>query len=293
MELLRTLLFIPGNRANMIERARSLPTDVVVLDLEDSVPAAEKGIARKTVAGSLSGLALKGRKVFVRVNSLSSRLAEDDLKAVVGEGLDGITLPKVESAGDVEKVDGLVEALERGRGLEVGHIKLIPWVETALGLLRAYEIANASPRLVGIAFGAEDFTLDMGVERSTEGSELFYARSSVAIAARAADVTALDTPYVDFRDEEGLIRDCRLARQMGFGGKFLIHPDQIEPVNRLFRPSVEEVANARRIAEAFEAAEARGLASTSVDGKMIDIPVAKRARRVIALAEAIARIEGE
>jgi citrate lyase subunit beta/citryl-CoA lyase len=277
----------------MIEKARNLPADVLVLDLEDSVPTAEKANARALVRDSLSGLALRGQRVFVRINSIASSLAEEDLEAVITAGIDGISQPKPGSAEDIRRVEAIIERLERERGLEEEPIKLIPWVETAKGLINAFAIASASPRVVGIAFGGEDFTLDTGMTRTEEGVELLYPRTMVVIAAKAADVIAIDTPYNDFRDEEGLIREARLARRLGFEGKFLIHPSQIEPVNHIFRPSPEEVAHARRVVEAFEAAEAQGFASTSLDGKMIDIPIANRARKLLMVADSIAGKENE
>lgn len=301
MEPLRTLLFVPGNRLNMIEKARHLPADVLVLDLEDSVPSLEKASARALVRDSLARLAperrggekakQKGRKVFVRINSLASGLAQEDLESVITPGIDGISQPKPSSARDVTEVAAIITRLEKERGIAAGHVKLLPWVETAKGLLHAFEIASASPRVVGISFGAEDFTLDTGMMRTEEGSELLYPRTMVVIAAKAADVIAVDTPYNNFRDEAGLINEARLARRLGFEGKFLIHPSQIEPVNRIFCPSPEEVAHARRVVAAFEAAAAQGFASTSLDGKMIDIPIANRARKLLMVADSIARRE--
>ena len=291
MEPLRTLLVVPGNRQNMIEKAQTLPADVLVIDLEDSVPAAEKANARALARDSIAGLALKGRRVFVRINSLASGYAQQDLEAVISDGIDGISQPKPSSGDEIRRVEAIIERLERERGMRQGHVKLIPWVETAKGLLNAFEIASASPRVVGIAFGAEDFTLDTGMERTEEGSELLHPRVMVVIAAKAADVIAIDTPYNDFRNEEGLIREARLARSLGFEGKFVIHPSQIDPVNQIFCPSAEEVAHARRVVEAFEAAEAQGFASTSLEGKMIDIPQANRARKLLMVAESIAQRE--
>lgn len=300
MEPLRTLLFVPGNRRNMIDKARHLPADVLVLDLEDSVPSSEKASARAQARDSLAGLSpgrsgkgekQRGRKVFVRINSLASGLAQEDLESVITPGIDGISQPKPSSARDVTEVEEIIARLERERGIAAGHVKLLPWVETAKGLLHAFEIASASPRVVGISFGAEDFTLDTGMMRTEEGSELLYPRTMVVIAAKAADVIAVDTPYNNFRDEAGLINEARLARRLGFEGKFLIHPSQIEPVNRIFRPSPEEVAHARRVVAAFEAAAAQGFASTSLDGKMIDIPIANRARKLLMVADSIARRE--
>jgi len=291
MQPLRTLLSVPGNRRNMIQKARDLTTDVLILDLEDSVPRSEKAAARAMVRDSIAELANAGKKVFVRINSLASGLAHDDLEAVIVPGINGINQPKPATAGDVAEVADIIERLEKERGIEAGHIKILPWVETAKGILNAYQIATASPRVIGIIFGAEDFALDTGMLRTEEGSELLYPRTTVVIAARAAGVSAIDTPYNNFKDEQGLIREAKLARSLGFDGKFLIHPSQIEPVNRIFRPTDEELARARSIVAAFEAAEAKGLGATSMDGKMIDTPIANQARRLLSLAAAIENSE--
>jgi len=187
VEPLRTLLSVPGNRQNMIEKAGSLPTDVLVLDLEDSVPAAEKANARVMARDAVTGPILKGQRVFVRINSIGSGLMEEDLEAVIAPGIDGINIPKPNSADDMKKVEAIVERLEKERGIEKGHIKLTPWVETAKGLINAFEIASASPRIVGIIFGAEDFTLDTGMQRTEGGEELLYPRTMVVVAAKAAE----------------------------------------------------------------------------------------------------------
>jgi citrate lyase subunit beta / citryl-CoA lyase len=292
VEPLRTLLSVPGNRQKMIDKARHLPADVLILDLEDSVPQSEKAAARDMVRESISGMALAGQQVFVRINSIASSLAREDLEAVIVPGLDGINQPKPATASDVIEVADTIERLERERGIEGGSIKLLPWVEPAKGLLNAFDIASASPRVVGIVFGAEDFALDTSIMRTEEGDELLHPRTMVVIAAKAAGVVAVDTPYNNFRDEAGLAREARLARNLGFDGKFLIHPDQIEPVNRIFRPTEEEIARARQVVAAFEEAEAKGLGSTSLNGKMIDTPIANQARRLLAIADAIARREG-
>jgi len=292
VEPLRTLLSVPGNRQKMIDKARHLPADVLILDLEDSIPRSEKAAARTMVRESIAGMALAGQQVFVRINSIAGGLALEDLEAVIAPGLDGINQPKPATAGDVIAVADIIERLERERGIEGGSIKLLPWVETAKGLLNAFDIASASPRVVGIVFGAEDFALDTGIMRTEEGDELLYPRMTVVVAARAAGVAAVDTPYNNFRDEAGLALEAALARNLGFDGKFLIHPDQIAPVNRIFRPTGEQIARARQVVAAFEAAEAQGLGSTSLDGKMIDTPIANQARRLLTMADAIARREG-
>lgn len=289
MDVLRTLLFVPGIRPNMIERARNLPADVLVLDLEDSVPIAEKAAARDLVKNSLEGMAQRGQMVFVRINGLHTGLAEEDLKAVIGPHLDGINLPKPASGEDIRQADAMITALEKERGLEIGHIRILPWIETAVAVVKAFEIATASPRVVGISFGAEDFTLDMGIQRTQEGTEILYPRAMVAVAARAANVLAIDTPYPAYTDEAGLIRETEVAKQLGYQGKFLIHPSQIEPVNRVFQPTSEEIDYARRVVEAFVQAEAQGFGATSLEGKMIDVPIVERARKLLATSEALSQ----
>lgn len=291
MLLLRSLLFVPGNRQNMLDKARPVAADVLTLDLEDSVPVAEKAAARNLVRASLAGMARPGRSAFVRVNSLGTGLTQADLEAVVAPGLDGISLPKVESAEEVERVDTALGTLEKARGMARGTVEIIAWVESARGLLEAAHIAHASPRVVGLALGADDYTLDMGIVRSESGDELFYPRSVIATAALAAGAAPLDTPYVNYKDEAGLVKDASFARQLGFKGKFLIHPGQIDAVNRIFSPSANEVEQACKVVAAFDEAVARGTAVTSVEGKMVDTPVAERARKLLKLAEAISAKE--
>ncbi len=291
MEVLRSLLFVPGNRRDMLEKARTLPADILVPDMEDSVPMAEKQNAREVTASMLSDLAQAGQRVVPRPNSLDTGLLESDLEAVVGPHIYGVTIGKVASAWDVAQIVSVIEMLERRVGLASGHVKLIPWIETARAIVNAYEICAASSRVIGVAFGAEDFTLDMGIQRSDEGAEVMYPRTAIAVAARAAGVAALDTPYTNFRDPEGLQRDIQEARRFGFRGKFAIHPAQLETINALFAPSPEEVEYARQVVQAFEEAEAAGKGATSLEGKMIDVPVVRRARSLLAQAETIAQRE--
>ena len=291
MFILRTLMFVPGNQERRIEKARSVPADALILDLEDSVPPPEKDSARKMVAASIDGLALSGREVFVRINSLSTSYAVSDIKAVVTKGLRGICLPKTESADDIHNIDVLIADTEKGASLEVGSIGLLTLVETPKGIINAYEIASASPRILGVTLGAEDYALEMGINRTKEGAEIYYPRMVIALACHAANVLAIDTVYTDVRDKEGLIRETRLVRQMGFQGKLVIHPGQVSPVNQTFTPSEEESAYAQRVVEAFEAAVTQGQASTSLDGRMIDAPIAERAKKLLNLAESIAKKE--
>jgi len=289
MIMLRTLLFVPGNQERRIEKARSVPADALILDLEDSVPVSKKDSARRTVAASLDGLALSEQEVFVRINSLSTPYAMPDIKAVVTRGLRGICLPKSESVDDIHKADVLIADAEKEAGLEVGSMGLLALVETPKGIINAYEIASASPRILGVIFGAEDYALEMGINRT--GSEIYYPRMVIAIACHAANVLAIDCVYTDVRDNEGLIKETRLVGQMGFQGKLVIHPDQVGPVNQTFIPSEEELVYARRVVEAFKVALGQGQASTSLDGKMIVAPVAERAKKLLDLAESIAKKE--
>lgn len=287
MTLLRSLLFVPGNRANMLERASSLVPDAFVPDMEDSVPLEEKANARHVVVSFLARLAETGIPVIPRINAIDTGLMEEDLEAVVGPHTFGVSVGKIQSAGDVEMISRTLERLENDAGLEPGHTGLLPWIETAQAVINAYEICSASPRIVGVAFGAEDYTNDMSIERTDDDTEIAYPRSVICVAARAAGVAALDTPYFSFRDPEGLRRNARAARRSGFRGKFAIHPAQIDVINETFSPSPAEVDYARRVVAAFEEAERDGRASTSLDGKVIDVPVVRRARNVLEVAKSL------
>ena len=291
MRLLRTMLFTPGNNMRMIYKAGTLRADAIILDLEDGVPLAEKETARIFVRDSIEQVAAGGAQVFVRTNAFITGLAEEDLHWTVRAGLDGVVLPKVESRDEVLEADRLITTLEKERELEPGSLTLVPSLESALGVVNAYEIATASKRTVALAFGALDFTRDMGTSVSREGTELFYARSRIAVVARAAGIQAIDTPWIDIADQEGLIREAKAVRQLGFRGKLVIHPSQIEPVNRVFSPSEDEIEYARKVVRAFKEAEAKGLGAISLEGKMIDIANFRQAEELIAWAEAIAQKE--
>ncbi len=292
MELLRSLVFVPGNRPNMLERALDFGADIVMVDLEDSVPPGEKSAARELAVEWAPRLTAAGRRVMVRVNSLDTGLTADELAAVVSPELAGISIGKGNTSWDLQQVDRLLAPLESSAGIAVGSIKVIPWIETAMAIVHVYEMAQASPRVVGIAFGAEDYTNDMGVIRSDFGEECYYARSVVAVAARAAGVAALDGPFVGFRDPDGLRKDAGAARQMGYTGKFAIHPAQIDIINETFSPHPDDVAYARRVVEAWAEAEAAGRGSLSIDGRMVDVPVVKRAQNLLDQVAAIASQAG-
>jgi citrate lyase subunit beta/citryl-CoA lyase len=287
MTLLRSMLFTPGNNEPMMRKTGTLGADAVILDLEDAVPMAEKGTARDLIRDSARRVAAGGSRVFVRINALSTGLAADDLRATFQSSLAGVVLPKTEAADDVIQVSDWMSGLERMQGLASESLALIPLLETSRGILAAKDIVTASSRIIAVAFGALDFSRDMGISLSKEGQEILYAMSHVALVARAAGVTAIDSPCVEFRDLDQLQREAQRARRLGFRGKLLIHPCQIGWVHRIFSPSDEQLAYAQRVKEAFECAEARGRGAVSLDGTMIDTATLRQAEEVLSWAEAI------
>ncbi len=287
MELIRSVIFVPGNQPKMLERALAFNADVILVDLEDSVPPSEKANAREMAREWVPRLRREGRRVMVRVNALDTGLTRDEVAAVMGPDLNGVSVGKAESVWDVREADRIITALESSAGLEPGHVKLIPWIETARAVMAVQQIALASPRIIAIAFGAEDYTNDMGIQRTDTSEEVYFARSLVPIAARAAGVASLDSPFVQFRDSEALRRDLQTVRQMGYTGKFAIHPNQLDTINEMFGPLPEEVEYARRVVDVWNRAEAEGRGSIDLDGRMVDVPVLKRAQNLLAFAEAI------
>jgi len=285
---LRSPIFVPGNRRNMLEKALSFISDYVVPDLEDSVPPSEKDAARGLVAEMAPVLARAGQRVIVRVNALETGLTDRDLEAVVGPAVQAVSVGKIRSADEVREYDRRLAAQETAAKLTPGTIRLVLWLESAPAIQHAYEIATASPRVAAVTFGAEDYTKDVLIQRTEEGRELQFPRAMLALAAHAARVTPLDTPYVNFRDAAGLERDIREALLVGFKGKFAIHPAQLPVIRRLFSPQPEEVAYARRIVEGWERASADGRGSFDLDGKVVDIPVVERARLLLTEAETVA-----
>lgn len=271
----------------MLDKALGFAPDAFVPDLEDSVPDAEKENARRITAAHLAKLGAAGTAVIPRVNALGTSWLEEDLAALVGPSIYGISVGKIRTVDDIASISEILAGLERKAGLEVGKVRLIPWIETALAVVHCYPICRASPRIVAVAFGAEDFTDDMGIGRTEDESEVAFARNSVCIAARAAGVDALDTPFFRFKDSRGLQANVQAAKQLGFKGKFAIHPAQVDVINTLFLPTEVEIEHAQRVVAAFEEAERAGRGSTSLDGKVIDVPVVKRARSMLALADAL------
>lgn len=293
------MLFIPANSWRMIMRATGEMQDAVILDLEDAVPVGEKETARVFARDGIPILRSKGIDVFVRVNSLATGLTAEDLKYVVGEGLDGVMLPKSESKEEIIELDQILKGEEAKKRLKPDTISIMPLLESPRGVLNASEVATASERVVALGFGAGDFLREFGegfaIARLSPDEYfpmILYARSRVSIAARVAGVPAIDTPFFGLLiDTEGLIRESSRAKLLGFKGKMLIHPRHIEPVNRVFSPSQEDIEFSKQMINAYKEAEAKGLGAASYGGRMIDYAMVSMGQDLLARAEAIAEKE--
>ena len=288
----RSSLILPVNVPKFVERAHLRGADAVVLDLEDSVPTAEKGPARRLVADAIRMVGRGGGEILVRVNN-DPALLDEDLDAAVHPGLDGVSFPKAESAEQNRAVVAQIEALERKRGLASGHVRLSLAIETPRGLLAAKEIAAASDRIATMSVGVEDYCLELGVEPSLDGIELLYAVSLVVTVAKVAGIqpTGLLGSIAEFRDIAAFEASAMRARQLGCEGAGCIHPDQVVVLNRVFSPDPVKVEYAERVVAAFEDGVRRGTASVNLDGKMVDVPVYKRALVIMARARAVAETE--
>jgi citrate lyase subunit beta/citryl-CoA lyase len=289
--LRRSRLYLPGNQSDLPINSGLFGADCLLLDLEDSVAPERKAEARILVRRLLeTRLSFFGdSEIAVRVNSLSSPFGLEDLAEIVPAFPQALILPKSETAADIEACDAEVSRLERAAGIEEGSIRFMPLIETAKGVCNAAAIASSSGRNVAICFGAEDYRRDLGVERSPDESETFVARSLIAMAAKAAGIGAQDSVFSNVDDEAGLEASTRIAKSLGFTGKGIVHPRQIAVVHRVFDPSEAEVEAARRVVAALDDAKREGKGVASLDGKMIDAPVAERARRLIARAASASR----
>jgi citrate lyase subunit beta/citryl-CoA lyase len=289
MPLPRSFLYVPANREKFLDKALALPSDAFIFDLEDSVPAAEKEHARAGVKAYAPKIA--DQRVWVRVNGLETGLAEADLDAVIGiSGIAGIFLPKVESHDEVVRWDRMIAALEQARALAVGTTRLVLSIESARGVLNAYAMALGAARVASLTFGGArdgDLNTDLGCVWSIDGPEMMHARCHTLLCARAARFDSpLDGVFANVRDPEGFEKDTALSRRLGYRGRKLIHPSQIEPCNRLYAPTQAELDYYTRVLEAFDKSLAQGSASTTVDGKMIDVAMANAARRALDQAAA-------
>ncbi|HEX2198458.1 MAG TPA: CoA ester lyase [Burkholderiales bacterium] len=288
MPLNRSFLFAPGNVARRVDKALTLDADVVIVDLEDSVAVQDKEQTRAAVAEALKR-PRQGR-AYVRVNAPSTPYCYGDLVVTLHEGVDGVVLPKVESAADLHAIDWLMAALERERGLPEGSIDLMPQIETAAGMQRIDRIVQARSlrpyrgpwRVKRVAFGAADYGHELGLSPTLDEPELADARARMVLASRAAGMeNPIDSPWFHFKETDAFQRALERSRRGGFQGRLCVHPDQLGPVNRAYLPSDEELARAERIVAAFREAEAGGAAAIQVDGQMVDYPVVHRAQAVI------------
>ncbi|WP_433915316.1 citrate (pro-3S)-lyase subunit beta [Klebsiella michiganensis] len=279
----RSMLFIPGANAAMLSTSFVYGADAVMFDLEDAVSLREKDTARLLVHHALQHPLYRDVETVVRINPLSTPFGLADLEAVVRAGVDMVRLPKTDSKEDIHELEAQVERIERECGREVGSTKLMAAIESALGVVNAVEIARASPRLSAIALAAFDYVMDMGTSRG-DGTELFYARCAVLHAARVAGIAAYDVVWSDINNEEGFLAEANLAKNLGFNGKSLVNPRQIELLHQVYAPTLKDVEHAREVIAAAEEAEARGLGVVSLNGKMIDGPIIDHARKVVALS---------
>lgn len=291
IKLRRSMLFVPGSNAAMISNTFIYKPDAIMFDLEDAVALKEKDSARILVAHALQHPLYQEIETVVRVNPLDSEFGLADLNAVVRAGVDVVRMPKTETAQDVVDMDREITEIEKACGREVGSTKMLAAIESPLGITQANKIATASNRLIGIALGAEDYVRNLKTERSPEGIELLFARCSILQAARAAGIQAFDTVYSNANNEEGFLAEAALIKQLGFDGKSLINPRQIELLHNLFAPTQKDVDQARRIIDAAEEAERNGLGVVSLNGKMIDAPIIDRAKLVLERAKSGIREE--
>jgi len=276
-------MFVPGNNPAMMQDAFIYGPDSIMLDLEDSVTMAEKDAARLLVHNALKTIDYGTTEMVVRINPLSTPYGRKDVEAVVKAGVDVIRMPKTETAEEVKELEREIEKVETELGC-VGRTQIMAAIESALGIVNAYEIATASKRMMGIALGAEDYSANLKTQRTPGGAELLLARETIVVAARAAGIDALDTVYSNLNDMETFRREVELIKTLGFDGKSIINPRQIEVVNEVFAPKEKDIVKAQTILAAIKEAEAKGSGVISVNGKMVDRPVVLRAQRTIDLA---------
>jgi citrate lyase beta subunit len=297
----RSILAVPASKEKMAEKALSSEADLLFLDLEDAIAPNEKANARKNIVRSIRELDWQGRPTFYRINSLDTPYFYRDVIEVVeemGEGLDSILVPKVERPEDLHTLDTLLTSVELNAGLEPGKIKLEAQIETAQGLASIDGIAHAARRLEALHFGPGDYAASIRMPQTSIGTvdewdevypghRFHYAMHRIVVAARAANLRAIDGPVADYGDEEGLRKSCLLARSLGFDGKWCIHPSQIDTVNEAFSPTEREIEWSKKVIDAYEEANTAGSGSISVDGRMVDAASIKMARNTLDLARGV------
>lgn len=283
--LRRTMMFLPGNNPGMLTDAHIYKPDSIMIDLEDAVSINQKDSARMLVYHALKTIDYGNVETVVRINSLDSGLGEKDIEAVVRGGVDVIRLPKTDTAKDIKDVDEIITRVEKEIGRE-GETLMMAAIESATGVINAVEIAKASPRMMGIALGAEDYVTNLKTTRSSHGMELFLARSQIVLAARSAGIACFDTVNSNLDNMEQFKEEVKFIKELGFDGKSVIHPKQIAAVNEVYTPSEKDIKKSLRIIAGAKEAERKGSGVISVDGKMVDKPIIERAQRVLDLAVA-------
>ena len=284
-KLRRSRIYVPGNNPRMLSTCGLFDADVITIDLEDSIAPDQKLAARWLVAEALKDLDFGRSEVTVRINALSTPWGRKDLEAIIPtKRVEAIYLPKTESPESIKQLDLVLEKLEKENGMEVGATKIVPIIESAKGVWFAYDIAVASDRVIALSFGGEDYTRDVGGERTPEGTELMWARSQVVAGAKAAGKQALDTVYSNVEDLEGLYKNTVMMKKLGFDGKAAIHPNQIPVIHEAFNPTQDEIDYAFRVIQAIEEAKAKGSGVVALGRKMIDKPIVEKAERVLMIA---------
>ena len=281
----RSMLFLPGNTPNMIINGDALGADCIILDLEDAVSPDEKDSARLLVRSAMKNMGFRGVEITVRINSIDTEYWRDDLEAIIPLNPDFIMPPKSGCAEDIKKIDAYITGIEEKCGMDKGGVKLIPLIETALGVENAFNIATASKRVAALFLGGEDLTADLRCKRTKSGNEINYARTRLVCAARAAGIDVYDTPFTDVNDDEGIIADAEYAKSLGFSGKAAIAPRHVRAINEVFSPSLKDIRYAQDVFEAIRLGKEQGKGAVSLRGKMIDKPIVERARQTLEAAK--------
>jgi citrate lyase beta subunit len=286
----RALLYMPGDDRRKIEKATTLGVDSICMDMEDGVAMNKKAEARAIIAQAMKELNFGTSERCIRINSIGSGMEKYDLAAALTTNPDAIVVPKIESAEQVKWVSDHIETHELSTNKNIGTVRLLVGVETAKGILNLKEIAEADKRLEAIIFGGEDYAASVGAVRTTEATELLYARQATVTACAANDLQAIDIVFIDFKDSEGLRAEAEQGAGFGFSGKQIIHPNQVSVVQEAFTPSDAAIEYARRIVESFETSQKEGKGAYALDGKMIDMPLLKNAQKVLERAQAAGKL---
>ena len=286
----RALLYMPGDDRRKIEKSTTLGVDSICMDLEDGTAVNKKLEARAVIAKAMKELDFGESERCIRINSIGSGFEKDDLASALEAQPDSIVVPKIETAEQVKWVSDQIESYELSNKLNLGSIRLLIGLETAKGIMNLKEIAEADKRLEAMIFGAEDYAASVGATRTNEGTEVLYARSAVVTACAANDLQSIDMVYIDFKDTEGLRAEAQAGAGLGFSGKQVIHPNQVQVTQEAFTPSDDAIAYAQRVVETFESSQKEGKGAYALDGKMIDMPLLKNAQKVLDRAKAAGKI---